>query len=134
MINQIKEDRSIGELFSELSQETSKMLHQEVELAKTEMSRKVFQLIKDIAFLIVGGVVLYTGLFPLIAAAVIGLWTATPEIISLWLSAVIIGVIFIGIGLFFVLKGIKNLKREDLKPRKTIETLKEGKEWVKKQI
>ncbi len=131
---QVKEDRSLGELFSELSQETSKMLHQEVELAKTEMSRKVFQLIKDIAFLIIGGMVLYTGLFPLIGAAVIGLWVATPETISLWMSCLIIGFIFIGIGLFFLLKGIKNLKHEDLKPQKTIETIKEGKEWVKKQI
>lgn len=131
---QVKEDRSLGELFSELSQETSKMLHQEVELAKTEMSRKVFQLIKDIAFLIIGGMVLYTGLFPLIGAAVIGLWLAVPEYISLWMSCLIIGFVFIGTGLFFLLKGIKNLKREDLKPQKTIESIKEGKEWVKKQI
>ncbi len=131
---QVKEDRSLGELFSELSQETTKMLHQEVELAKTEMSMKVFQVIKDIAFLIIGGVVLYIGLFPLIGAAVIGLWAAAPEYISLWMSCLIIGFIFIGIGLFLLLKGIKNLKREDLKPQKTIETIKEGKEWVKKQI
>ncbi|MBV9280670.1 MAG: phage holin family protein, partial [Chloroflexi bacterium] len=35
-----REDRSLGELFAELSRETTTLVRQEVELAKTEMTQK----------------------------------------------------------------------------------------------
>ena len=35
-----RDDRSLGELFSELAQETSTLVRQEVNLAKTEMTQK----------------------------------------------------------------------------------------------
>ena len=37
---QEREDRSIGELFAELSQKTTTLVRQEIELAKVEMSQK----------------------------------------------------------------------------------------------
>src|ERR671933_44781 len=40
-MQQSRDDRSLGELFSELAQETSTLVRQEVNLAKTEMSHKV---------------------------------------------------------------------------------------------
>jgi len=40
-------DRSLGELFSELSQETNTLIRQEVNLAKTEMSQKASRVGKE---------------------------------------------------------------------------------------
>ena len=56
-----KDDRSLGELFSELAQETSTLVRQEVQLAKTEMGQKASRVGKDVGFLAAGGAVAYAG-------------------------------------------------------------------------
>jgi hypothetical protein len=123
-------ERSVGELFSKLTLGLSRMLRQEIALAKAEMSQKVSQGVKDVAFLIVGGFVVYGGFLALIAAAIAGL----DYVVPLWLAALIVGVIVVGIGYAFVQKGISDLKHRSLKPEQTIETVKEGTEWAKQQI
>ena len=56
-----RDDRSLGELFSELTQETRTLVRQEVDLAKSEMSQKASRLGKDIGFLAAGGLWLMRG-------------------------------------------------------------------------
>jgi hypothetical protein len=65
---QEREDRSIGELFSELSQKTTTLVRQEIELAKAEMSQKASRVGKNVGFLVIGGIVAYTGLLAVVAA------------------------------------------------------------------
>ncbi len=124
-----RDDRSLGELFSELAQETSTLVRQEVQLAKTEFSEKASQVGKDVGFLAVGGAVAYAGFLVLLAAitALLDLW------MPVWVSALIVGVVVAGVGYFLVRKGLNELQRVDLKPNQTIQTLKEDKEWVKDQ-
>ncbi len=124
-----RDDRSLGELFSELAQETSNLVRQEVQLAKTEFSEKASQVGKDVGFLAVGGAVAYAGFLVLLAAitALLALW------MPVWVSALIVGVVVAGVGYFLVRKGLNELQRVDLKPNQTIQTLKEDKEWVKDQ-
>ncbi len=123
------DDRSLGELFSELSQETTTLIRQEVNLAKTEMSQKASRVGKDVGFMAAGGAVAYAGLLAILAGviALLGL------VIPLWLSALLVGLVVAGLGYFLVRRGLDALKREDLAPRQTIETLKEDKEWAKDQ-
>ena len=123
------DDRSLGELFSELSQETTTLIRQEVNLAKTEMSQKASRVGKDVGFMAAGGAVAYAGLLAIIAGviALLGL------VIPLWLSAFLVGLVVAAIGYFLVRRGLDALKQEDLAPRETIETLKEDKEWAKDQ-
>ena len=47
---QEKDDRSIGELFAELSRETTALLRQEVQLAKAEMTQKASRVGKNVGF------------------------------------------------------------------------------------
>src|SRR5688500_13227650 len=54
---QEREERSIGELFAELSQKTTTLVRQEIELAKVEMSQKASRVGKNVGFLVIGGVV-----------------------------------------------------------------------------
>jgi hypothetical protein len=56
-----QDDRSLGELFSALATDTSTLVRQEVELAKTEMTQKATRVGKDIGFLLAGGAVAYAG-------------------------------------------------------------------------
>lgn len=126
----IKEDRSLGELFSQLSQETTTLVHQEVELAKTELTHKAARLGKDVGFLVAGGAVGYAGLLALIATIVLALGQAG---MPWWLSALVVSLIVAGIGGALLWKGLNNLKRERITPEETIETLKEDAAWAKEQ-
>jgi len=124
-----RDERSIGELFAELARETSTLVRQEVQLAKTEMTQKVTSAGKDAGLIGAGGALAYAGLLAVLAAVIIGLG----EFIPLWISALIVGLVVIGIGYMLVQQGLTALKRIDPTPRQTIETLKEDTEWAKEQ-
>lgn len=126
---QERDDRSLGELIAELSRETVTLMRQEVQLAKTEMSQKAFRVGKNVGFLVVGGVVAYTGLLAIVAAVIIALGNAIP----LWLSALVVGLVIAAVGAFLVVKGANTLRQEDPTPQETIETLKEDREWLRDQ-
>ena len=124
-----RDERSIGELFAELANETSTLVRQEVQLAKTEITQKVTSAGKDVGMIGAGGALAYAGLLALIAAVIIGLG----QLIPMWLSALIVGLVVVGIGYMLIQSGLTALKRIDPTPRETIESLKEDKEWVKEQ-
>ncbi len=123
-------ERSLGELFSELSQGLSKMFRQEIDLAKTELKIKAKQGMRDAVFLIAGAILLFSGLLVLLAAAVAALALAVP----LWLSALIIGVVVCGAAYTLIQKGISDLKKRKMAPEHTVESIKESGKWIKQQI
>lgn len=127
---ELKHERSLGQLFTDLMNGTRTLLQQEVQLVKAETTEKVTRLGKDIAVLAVGGAIAYAGLLALVAAAVIGLAAIVPA----WLAALIVGLVVAGVGLGMVQQGRKNMNLEKLSPRKTVESLQEDKQWVKEQI
>ena len=126
---QQREERSIGELFAELSQKTATLVRQEIELAKVEMTQKASRVGKNVGFLVIGSVVAYTGLLAVVAAVIILLG----EVMAYWLSAAIIGVVIAAVGAVLVVKGANTLRQEEPTPRETVETLQEDKEWLKDQ-
>ena len=131
MQQQNKDERSLGELFADLARDTATLVSQEVTLAKTEMTAKATRVGKDIGFLAVGGMIAYAGLLAIIAGVILLL---AANGVPLWVSALIVGLIVAGVGYFLVQRGLTALKREDLTPRQTIESLKEDTQWAKEQI
>jgi len=125
-----RDDRSLGELFSELSSETTTLVREEINLAKAELTEKATEVGKDVGFLAVGGAVLYAGLLAFIAACIIAL----NLIVHLWwLSAAIIAVVVLGIGYFLVRRGLDALRQTSLAPTRTIDTLKGDAAMLKEQ-
>jgi len=124
-----KDDRSIGELITRLSRETVTLIRKEIQLAKAEMSQKASRVGKNVGFLVVGGVVAYTGLLALVAALILALGLVIPY----WLSAAIVGLVIVAIGSILVVKGLNTLRQEDPTPRETVETLQEDREWLRDQ-
>lgn len=124
-----KEERSLGELFAELASETGTLVRQEVELAKTEMTQKATRVGRDVGTIGVGGAIAYAGFLVLLAAITLGLG----QLIPLWLSALIVGALVVVIGYLVVQRGLQALKRANLAPRETIQTLKEQAQWAKEQ-
>ncbi len=124
------EDRSLGDLFADLSRDTTTLVRQEVELAKTELTQKATRVGKDIGFLAVGGAIAYAGLLAFVAACVLALH----RIVDLWwLSALIVAVVVVGIGYFMVRKGLDNLREGNLAPTQTLDSLKQDAVWAKEQ-
>ena len=123
-------DRSLGDLFSDLSREITTLVRQEITLARTELGQTASKVGKDIGFLAVGGLVIYAGFLALLAAVVIILGTIG---VPWWLSALIVGLVVAGIGYFLVRRGLDALKKENFAPQKTLDTLKEDVEWAKEQ-
>lgn len=126
----VKEEQSIGDLFSELANETSLLIRQEISLAQTEMTQKAVKVGKNVGFLAIGGAIGYIGLMAIVAAIIIGL----AYFIPLWLSALIVGIVIAIIAAVLISSAIKNLKNAELAPKQTIETLKEDAQWLKKQV
>ncbi len=124
-----QDNRSLGELFSELTQEMTTLVRQEVALAKTEMTDKFAKTRRDAIMVAAGGLVAYAGFLALIATAIIAIALALP----LWLSALIVSVIVLGLGVAFMLYGIENLQHMSMVPKQTVETLKEDAQWMKDQ-
>src|SRR5690606_22424330 len=101
------DERSLGELFSDLSRQTSELVRQEVALAKTELSQTAGQVGRNVAFLAIGGAVAYAGLLAILAAIVI----LIAEVIPWWLSALLVGIVVAAIGYFLIDRGRDALKR-----------------------
>lgn len=126
----VKDERSLGDLFSELANETSMLVRQEVALAQVEVTQKATRVGKNVGYLAVGGAIGYAALLAVLAAIVIGLGNFIP----LWLSALLVGAVVGIIAYFLVSSALTALKNTDLKPKQTVETLKEDAQWLKKQM
>lgn len=134
----IRDDRSIGQLLKELTQESSTLLKQEVNLAKTEMSEKASRVGTNIGHVAVGGAVAFLGAIALLLFAVYGLASFLGQLMSedvaVWLSPLIIGAILAGVGYSMMKKALETLKRESVAPEKTTQSLQENKAWLKEKI
>jgi len=127
---QMKEDRSIGELFSELANETSTLIRQEVALAQTEMTAKLTTAGKNAAFVAAGGAVGFAAFLTLLAAVVACLSYFMP----IWLSALIVAVVVGAVAFYLISSSLAALKGANLAPNETVSTLKEDARWLKNQV
>jgi uncharacterized membrane protein YqjE len=124
------DDRTLSDLFADLSRDARILVRQEVELAKVELKEKGAQAAKGIGMIVAGGAVVYAGFLFLLATFVITL----AQFMPLWLAALIISVIVLVAGILLIQQGQSALQQGELKPRHTVETLKENKEWAQEQL
>lgn len=121
------DNRSLGDLLSELSRETSTLVRKEIELATTETSARLKVAAAHAGIAAAGGALVHAGLLVLLAAIVIGLAQlgVTP-----WLSALIVAVLTMAVGYMLVNKGLGALRSTRVVPTQTIESLKENARWT----
>jgi uncharacterized membrane protein YqjE len=125
-----KQDRSIGELFSELATETGLLIRQEVALAKVELTQKATRVGRNVGYLVLGGAVAYAALLALLAAIIILL----ANVMSWWVAALVVAVLVGIVAAVLISKALAALKNTDVAPRQTVETLKEDAQWAKQQM
>ncbi|MEZ4601095.1 MAG: phage holin family protein [Syntrophotaleaceae bacterium] len=125
-----RDDRSLANLFSELSREMTSLVRHEVALAKSEMSEKAHQAKTGITSLAVGGMVVFASIIVLLFSAVYAL----AQVLEPWLAALIVGLIVLVIGVIMLQKGRSNLKARNLVPQRTMDTMREDKSFAKHHI
>ncbi|HXG85285.1 MAG TPA: phage holin family protein [Pyrinomonadaceae bacterium] len=127
----VKEEKSLGDLFSELATETSNLVKQEVALAQVELTQKAVKVGKNVGYLVVGGAVAYAALLSFVAALIIGLGRLLE---NYWLSAFIVGVVILIAAAVMIMSALSALKNTGLTPTQTVETIKEDAQWLKDQV
>lgn len=125
-----KDERTLGEVLGDVTNDLSTLVRDEIALAKTEIQQTISEAVKDLVFIVVGGFFAYTGLLALIAAAILGLANA----IAPWLSALIIGGVIVLIGVILLLRGINNIRNLNVVPERTAQTVKEDVNIVKEKL
>lgn len=128
---ELRQERSIGELFGQLTQDLGLLVRQEAQLAKTEVQAKVSRATGDMVSLATGGVVALIGALALTAAVILLL--VDPVGLKPWLAALLVGGAMAGIGYVMLKGGLRDLKKIDPAPRRTVESIKEDIQLAKER-
>ena len=121
-------DRSLGELFSDLSQQTAELIRQEMRLAKAELSEKAADAGRHAMMIGVGIAFGLAAVVTLAAAVTLVLIEVGAEP---WLAAVIAALAMGATAYVLAQSGITALKNKSIAPVETMHSLKETTQWLK---
>lgn len=96
---------SLAAMMRELVEETSRLVRQQINLARTEVHEKVQQLAAGIKAIVIGGAMLLVGLVYILDAVVYGIARLVPGY-YLWLGALLVGIATFVAALFLLKRGI----------------------------
>lgn len=126
----VSDEPTLGDLFSSLTEDMSTLIRKEVDLARTETMEKVSSATRSVVSMVAGGMIAYAGLIGVMIAVIVGL----SRFMSLWLSALIVGIVVIVIGAIMIMSGRSSLQKMTVVPEQTVESMKENTEWAKEQV
>ena len=129
-----RDDRTLAGLFADLWRETTTLVHEEAELAKADMSDKVNQVVTGAGSIAAGGGVLFAGFLVLLLAAVNGLAMVLPIEYAPWLAPLIVGAVVMIIGWAVLAAGRRELKARNLRPTRSMESLRRDGRLVKEHL
>ena len=125
--NELRE-RPIGEVAKSLTADLSLLVHQEIELAKAEMTEKGRTAAPGLGMFGGGGIVALCAAGALTAFLVLVFALFLPE----WASALVVGAVLAAVAFVLVRQGKERVAEAGKPvPEQTIETVKEDVEWAK---
>jgi membrane protein len=124
------EDKPIGELVRQLSEQSSTLIRQELRLATAELQEKGKHAGAGAGMFGGAGVIALYGVGALVAAAVIGLGT----LLEPWLAAVIVGVVLLAVAGVVALLGKKQVEQATpAKPERAMDSVQQDINTVKER-
>jgi len=129
-LDPVAPERSVGELLSDLTNETTTLIRQEFRLATTELTQKATVTARQLAFIAAGALLGTLALLILLQSLVIGLSAYMP----LWVSALIVGLVVGAAAGALASKGVTTLRHTDLKPQETMQSIEATKSLVEGQL
>lgn len=131
--NELKEQRPLTALFSDLVTETTDLVRKEIALAKTEMSHKATQLKSGVSLVAVGGALLFAALLFFLNAAVAWVATLMPDA-PVWVPSLIVAAVVTLIGVIVLMIGKSSLAAKNLAPTRTVDSLRRETRIVKEDL
>lgn len=132
------DERSIADLFRELSADGRSLVRKEVELAKAELSEKVSVYTRNIGSMAVGGALLLVALMAIVTAVIYGMIVLfdlfLPFEVAVWLGPLVVGGVLALIGRSMIGKAKAKLAEETMVPQRTVETLRDDKDWLQSKV
>jgi hypothetical protein len=130
----VPDERSLGSLIKELGDEGSRLIRDEVQLAKAEMREKIEVYERNTVKMVVGGVLLLGAFLVMLIAVNRGLTLLLYQFMSVeiavWLAPLILASIAGLVGWSMTKNAQKEMKEEGLTPNRTVQMLREEKDWV----
>jgi uncharacterized membrane protein YqjE len=124
-------ERPLGELLKKLSEETTRLVHQELELAKAELTQKGKQAGAGASLFGTAAALGFLALAALTTCFILALDAVMPA----WLAALLVAVVYGAVAAVLALRGRAKVKQAvPPVPTQTIETVKEDVEWAKAQM
>ena len=122
-------EKSLGQLFSEMTADLSTLMRKEVELAKVETKEEVSRAGKAGGMLGAGG---FAGYMALLFLSFAIAWLLD-EVMHVALAFFLVGLVYAIAAAILVVSGRKKLQEVNPVPEQTVETLKEDVQWAKAQ-
>lgn len=120
-------ERSLGDIVGEIAEDLSRLVRQEIELAKTEAKQEVTKLGKGAGML--GGAGIAAHLLLLFGS--VALMLVLGRVMPLDLAALIVAVVWAIVAAVLAARGRRQLESFDPKLETTTQTLKEDVQWAK---
>jgi uncharacterized membrane protein YqjE len=125
--------RTVGALLRDLADGSAQLVRQEIRLARIEIGQLLRGLSRGTAQVAVGGVMMLLGVMALLTGVILLIgdeWLRD----RYWLAALIVTVLLSAVAAWMARRGTALLTPARLAPDETVRTLKEDKEWLKRQL
>ena len=123
-------ERTLIDLFKDLSQQASALIRQQVALAKSEVSERANAMMSDAIWIGAGVLLIHLALGTGVAAIVLALAAAG---MSMPAAAALVAVVLIVIGGFVVQSRVSAIRRRRALPTRAFDEIKETGQWLKDQ-
>jgi uncharacterized membrane protein YqjE len=124
------ESRSIGELLRDLANDSTRLVRDEITLARTEAQEKVRQVSGAVAMMAIGGVLAIPAIVLLLQAVV----TLLSNFMYDWVAMLLVGIVVAVIGYLLVRKGQNDLSASRLAPERTAANLRRDVNLVQEKV
>jgi hypothetical protein len=126
-----EDDRSLPELFSDVTRESSELVRKEIQHAKLEVMENISELKVGATSMMLSLPLLYAGLLILLVAALLALDLVLQRP---WLSALLVGGGVTLIGVIALLAGRAQVRGAEIAPQRSVESLREDRNMVRQHV
>jgi hypothetical protein len=123
----VPEERPIAEVVQDILRNAQDMARSEIRLAKTEIR-------EDIRRAVSSGTWIAAGTLGAVSACIFLLWTVAYALATrmpMWTATLVVAIVMAAGAAVLIMGGIRRVKRIQVIPERTVESVKENLEWIK---
>jgi uncharacterized membrane protein YqjE len=121
---------SIGEIIGGLAGDIQDLVRGEIALARSELDQKFHRILLAAIWLLGGALLGFAGLVVLLQ----GLAAVLVLFLPVWLSALIIGAVVVGVGALFAISGLSKLSLKEISPDRMVANIEKDARILKEHV